>query len=88
MHTLRVRGKPGVLVPHPFAFGTNPPRFVGKEPIPNASPNASMIERMREADAEIADDPFIRDAVRAGHLLPLDEDTAKRCGVEFLPSST
>lgn len=83
MHTLRVRGKPGVLVPHPFAFGTNPPRFVGKEPIPDAPPTTPILDRMRDVDAEIADHAFVRDAVRAGHLMPLDAHTAQRCGVAF-----
>ena len=84
---LRVRGKPNVLVPNPFAIGTNPPRFVGKT-LDHAIPtDAPLMQRMSDVDAEIDDDPFIREAVRCGHLIALDAETARLCRVPFQKGS-
>ena len=82
---LRVRGTPNVLVPNPFALGTNPPRFVGKSLDPTVPSEAPLIQRMVDVDAEIDDDPFLREAVRAGHLTALDAETARLCRVLFQP---
>lgn len=84
---LRVRGKPNVLVPNPFAMGTNPPRFVGKSLDHTTPIHAPLIQRMVDVDAEIEDDPFIREAVRSGHLTALDAETARFCRVPFQKGS-
>lgn len=79
--TLRVRGKPNVLVPNPFALGTNPPRFVGKTLNHEVPPGAPLLDRLRDVDEEIADDPLVREAVHLGHLDALDAETARLCRV-------
>lgn len=79
-YTLHVRGKPGVLVPDPSALGINPPRFLGKALDPQKR-DAPLLDRYRDVEAEVTDSAFCRDAVGAGHLEPLDDDTARRCGV-------
>lgn len=81
--TLRVRGKPNVLVPNPFAVGTNPPRFVGKALDHTTPAGAPVIDRMIDVDAEIDDDPVLREAVHVGHLQALDAETARLCRVPF-----
>ena len=85
--TLRIRGLPGVFVPSPEALGTNPPRFAGKRFNPTAPPTAPLEERYEDADVELTDHPFLRDAVLHGHLRPLDELTARLCRVP-LPAQT
>jgi len=78
---LRVRGKPNVLVPNPFALGTNPPRFVGKSLDYEMPPGGPLLDRLVDVEDEIADDPFVREAVRLGHLDALDAETARLCRV-------
>jgi hypothetical protein len=84
---LRVRGKPNVLVPNPFAIGTNPPRFVGKTLDHTLPADTPLMQRLSDVDAEIEDDLFIRDAVRCGHLIALDAETARLCRVPFQKGS-
>jgi hypothetical protein len=78
---LRVRGKPNVLVPNPFALGTNPPRFVGKTLDYEMPAGAPLLDRLVDVEDEIVDDPLVREAVALGHLEALDAETVRLCRV-------
>lgn len=79
---LKVRGVPRVLVPHPFAIGRNPPRYVGKA-LAADPPIEPYVDRFNDVDDDVPDHPVLREAVRLGHLVALDAQTAAVCGVVF-----
>lgn len=81
MRKLKVRGCPGVLVPNPRAIGANPPRFVGKALVPNATAETPLMQRYREVVEEHEDHAYLRLAIHEGSLAAGDEETAKLCGV-------
>jgi hypothetical protein len=85
-----VRGVPGVLVANPAALGMNPPRYIGKVAIEPASGGAPFapddfpfVHCFDDVEESIADSAHIRSAVKRGELDPVDNDTARRCGVSI-----
>lgn len=87
MSILKVKALPGVLVMDPHALDAGIRRFVGCEQLASAQPGIAGIGAYWApvaAGVEIADHSHLRDAVKKGELVALDDYTAKRCGVSLV----
>lgn len=89
MHSkIKVRARPGVLVPHHESAGSSK-RFIGQEWDEKAHGYIASKEPVEVPSLDISSPQFqsywqeYRREVQDGALLPADEESAKECGVAF-----